>query len=142
LGLSIKNISNAHSTLSKYFNTQYPFANSSLKVDGLNIMFEDKGSLISADIKLQTKLRGIIEPFCETIDYGNDLMIYPKGREVNIVVDPHHQFGQPVIKDSNILAESIYRMYKANEELQFISELYEIDIKEVNDAVTFYQDVA
>jgi uncharacterized protein (DUF433 family) len=145
LGLTAQSISKSHIILAEYLNNPYPFANATLKTDRASIMFEHNDTLISADKKLQAKIKEVINPFCETIDYGLDLMaerMYPKGRNVDIVVDPHHQMGQPTIKDSNILAESIYKMYIANENPVFIAELYELEMKEVNDAIHFYKDAA
>jgi uncharacterized protein (DUF433 family) len=50
----------------------------------------------------------------------------------------HHQFGQPVIEKTNILAETIYDLHKAGESKQLLSRLYNISVKEVNDAVALF----
>jgi uncharacterized protein (DUF433 family) len=60
------------------------------------------------------------------------------GKEHQIVVDPHHQFGQPVIENTNLLAETIYDLCKAGEKKEMLSHLYNISVKEINDAVAFF----
>ncbi|WP_315818474.1 DUF433 domain-containing protein [Paraflavitalea speifideaquila] len=65
----------------------------------------------------------------------NDIGHWEKDR--HIVVDPHHQFGQPVIEKTNLLAETIYDLYNAGENKQFISRLYNVSVREINDAIDF-----
>lgn len=144
-GVKTQKINIAHDALSVYFNTPYPFAKSTLQTDGVRIMFEDRDALISADPKLQSKISEVIIPFCQKIDYGPDLLAkryFPKGKDNSIVIDPKHKFGQPTILHSNILAEVIYGLYLANEQPEFIAKLYEVSVNEVNDAISFYKDVA
>jgi uncharacterized protein (DUF433 family) len=58
------------------------------------------------------------------------------------VVDPHHQFGQPVIENTNLLADTIYSMYKKEEPVKLIARLYEITEKQVADAINFCKQAA
>lgn len=67
---------------------------------------------------------------------------YPAGKSNSIVVDPHHQFGQPVIKGTNVNTEVIFSMYQSGEPIKAIGILYDLTEKEVNDAVNFYRKAA
>ena len=140
-GVSVRNVAKAHEFLSKHLNTPYPFAMAEILVDDRKVLFKDTGILVGADIKLQTKIEKVIEPFCKKIQFGSDSLaekFYPKGKNIEVVIDPRHQFGQPTIDNSNILAETIYRMYLANEKPEFIAEIYELSVKEVKDAIFFF----
>ena len=90
-------------------------------------------------------MRQIIESFCKKIEFsGNSLAekYYPLGRSEHIVVDPHHQFGQPVVEKTNVLAETIYNMHSAGETNQFLSRLYDISVKEVEAAISLFNNKA
>ena len=67
---------------------------------------------------------------------------WPLGKDFNIVCDPHRKFGQPIINGTNIQAEAVYRMYLANEPIDFIAALYETSKKNVQDAITFNKTAA
>ncbi len=68
--------------------------------------------------------------------------LYPKGKNSSIVIDPHHRFGEPVIEDTNISAESIFSFYNAGESISTIASLYDISEKQVNDALDFFSIAA
>ena len=63
-------------------------------------------------------------------------------RQSKIVVNPHHQFGQPVIDGTNVMAAAIYSMYQSGEQVEQISYLYDLKIEWVNDAIQFYKQAA
>ena len=60
------------------------------------------------------------------------------GKDKHIIVDPHYQFGQPVIENTNILAETIFDLNQAGESPEFISRLYQLNVKEVEDAIALF----
>lgn len=101
----------------------------------------EDGTTLNADKTRQIALRQIIEAFCKKIEFsGNNLAqkYYPLGKNKPIVVDPHHQFGQPVIEKTNVLAETIYNMHGAGESKAFISRLYDISLNEVRAAIDLF----
>jgi uncharacterized protein (DUF433 family) len=55
-----------------------------------------------------------------------------------VVVNPHNQFGQPIIDGTNINAEMIFSMYQSGESEELIAHLYAIEPKAIKDAVQFY----
>ncbi len=59
-----------------------------------------------------------------------------------MVVDPHHQFGQPILHGTNINAEVIFSMYESGEPVESIGILYDLTKKQVNDAIFFYKKSA
>ncbi|MEQ1745370.1 MAG: DUF433 domain-containing protein [Saprospiraceae bacterium] len=147
-GVSISRIVKSHQLLREKFDTPYPFASYRIMTDGRAILFSPDGgaSIVSANTNLQYELKEIIEDFIKKIDFGKDdqfaLRLYPDGKRKNIVVDPHHQFGQPVVKGTNILASVLFSMFKGGESVDFIAEVYNLKKEQVKDAIQYYQKAA
>jgi uncharacterized protein (DUF433 family) len=148
-GVSSREILRVHDLLSDQFHTPYPFARkdviNQLRSDGKKILFEQKdGSIYTLDITKQFKL-GIIRDFFKNLDFGANSLatrLWPLGKDKSIVCDPHHQFGQPVISGTNIMAEAVFELYKAGEPTRFISELYNIAESKIIDAISFCKKAA
>jgi uncharacterized protein (DUF433 family) len=148
-GVQSKEILQAHELLSKEYDTYYPFANKlilkGIRTDGKKILFEQRdGSIHTIDAAKQFKL-GFIREFFKNLEFDNDYLairFWPMGKEKSIVCDPHHQFGQPIIKGTNILSEILYKMYLANEPIDFIASVYEVSIQRVKHAIEFHKKAA
>ncbi len=147
-GVKPKEILKAHEELSKIYDTKSPFATnrivSDMSTDGKRIYFTYKGEELCLDGKKQFNL-GFIQDFFKKIDFGDDELaskLWPLGRECSIVVDPQHHFGQPVLHGTNIVPDTIYTMYKAGDNESFISLVYNLTEKEVNDALKFCKQAA
>ena len=148
-GVSTRELIRAHEILSKDHNTSYPFATKSilegLRTDGKKVLFEQKdNSIYSVDSKKQFKLQ-FVKDFFKNLDFDSDLLAiryWPAGKDKSIVCDPHHQFGQPVIEGTNIQSETLFRLYQANEPVEFIAQLYELPIVIVENAIEFHKSAA
>lgn len=147
-GVPVSRIVKSHKLLRSKFDTPYPFASYRIMTDGRAILFSPDGgeSVVSAESGLQYNLKEVIEDFVKKIEFGDKDQIaqrlYPAGRDKSIVVDPHHQFGQPVIKGTNILAGVLYSMFQSGEKIDFIASVYGLNKKAVKDAIQFYQKAA
>ncbi len=147
-GVSMNQIVKSHQLLRDKFGTPYPFASYRIMTDGRAILFSpDEGaSIVSANTNLQYQLKEIIEDFVKKIDFGKEdqfaLRLFPSGKKSHIVVDPHHQFGQPVIKGTNILASVLFSMYRGGESIDFIANVYDLKKQQVRDAIQFLQKAA
>lgn len=142
MGVKTNKILKAHDVIAKELNTPYPFANQSLLSDGNNILYEFNNLIINADGTRQTNIRNIIRLFCEKIDFGNDDLAkryYPIGKKRSVVVDPHHQFGQPVIVGTNINTEVIFEMIDSGESINTLSQLYSVPKTAISDILFFYK---
>lgn len=142
LNVSTNRILTAHEDIASQLNTPYPFASSKMLTDGKNILFTmEDGTVVKADKSKQAAFKEIIKNFCKKIEFSEaDIAerFYPMGKDKKIIVDPHHQFGQPVIEDTNILAETVFDLYQAGESPEFISRLYQLKVKEVEDAIALF----
>ncbi|MFZ2322435.1 MAG: DUF433 domain-containing protein [Ignavibacteriaceae bacterium] len=144
-GVKTKIILKARNEIAKELNVEYPFATAGLLTDGKRIWYEFKNDIVNADGSSQTNFVKIIKSFAEKIEFrDNDLAkrFWPAGKESSIIIDPHHQFGQPVIQDTNVNAEVLFSMYRSGEPINSIGILYDLSEKEVNDAINFYRLVA
>jgi uncharacterized protein (DUF433 family) len=144
-GVSSKKILKAHKFLSKKFEIAYPFATYQIMTDGRTILFSpDEGErIVSASHELQLHITGIIEEFVKKIDFAEDnrlaMRYFPDGKGSSIVIDPERQFGQPIIMGTNILARTVYSMHISGETVEFIADVYDLSISQVNDAVHYWR---
>lgn len=150
-GISSTEIKKLHNTLSGVFNTKYPFAiahdffiesrrskspNAKAKK---NIYYSYFENLIKHDNKQQFSLR-FMEKFFERVEFNDDnlaVRFFPLENSKNVVVDPKHQFGQPVISGTNIKTQTLFSLYKGGETVEDISSLYNLPVDKVSDAIAF-----
>lgn len=145
LGVKPRTILAARQTIANETGLNYPFATSDILSDGRKIWYQLEDAIINADRTRQTNFIAIIEQFAKKIDFdGNHKAqkFFPQGRNSEVVVNPHHQFGQPVIDGTNINVENLYLMYQSGETVEFISHLYDLNTKSVTDAINFYKSAA
>lgn len=146
LGVKAKAILKARAYIAKELKLEYPFASSKLLTDGKRIWYKFQDDIINADGSSQTNFVKIIEEFATNVDFSSTTFLaekyWPFGKNLKIVVDPHRQFGQPVIEGTSINAEVIYSMYKSGEPIDAIAILYDLTEKEVNDAINFFRTAA
>jgi uncharacterized protein (DUF433 family) len=136
----------AHEEMANQLNTPFPFASAKLLTDGKSILYSlEDGTTVKADKSKQIALRQIIEDFCKKIEFSDTQLAkkyYPLGKNNSIVVDPHHQFGQPTIIDTNIMAETIYSLHSAGESNSFLSKLYQLSEKDIEAAISLFNNKA
>ncbi len=142
-GIQNKHIFKAHQQLSEIFNTPYPFANQdilgALRCDGRKLFLVTNDGIVSMDGSKQLNLK-LIKAFINKIEFGKDKLpsiLYPKGKQNAIVVDPKRQFGHPVINNTNVYPETVYNLFLAKEPIPFIAYTYQLTVKEVKDAIEY-----
>ncbi|MEX1269479.1 MAG: DUF433 domain-containing protein [Balneolaceae bacterium] len=141
-GVSFPTIKLAHSKLAELFGTKYPFAHAELMTDGKRIFHElMHDTLVELNEKQQLSFTKLVAPYCKKTDFQNKTHLaerfWPLGKNHNIVVDPHHSFGQPVISGTNTTVEAIISMLRAGESPEMIADLYELNRKDVKDVRLF-----
>jgi uncharacterized protein (DUF433 family) len=146
-GVSAFRVVKAHESIAKTLKTSFPFASSRIMTDGRVVLFSPKGevSLISADETLQLNLKEVIERYLLKIDFSEDDLaerFYPNGKNSSIVVDPHHQFGQPTVKGTNISVQALYSYHKGGESASLLSNLFELPEEQVREAIEFFSRAA
>lgn len=138
-----KQIKDFHDMLSKSLNTSYPFASVRVltptkKTHKSMIWYEYMGYYMKGDGKQQPYISSFVKPFLRQVEFGEDLIakrFFPLHHTENVVVDPMHQFGQPVINGTNLQTKTIHRLYEAGESKGNICILYDISENQVDDAI-------
>ncbi|HKO80004.1 MAG TPA: DUF433 domain-containing protein [Chitinophagaceae bacterium] len=145
LGVPTRQILKSRTAIAKDLQIPYPFASAKLLSDGKKIWFEFKDSIVNADGSKQTDFVEFIRKFANKIEFNSSKVaekFWPAGRKSDVVVNPHHQFGQPVLNGTNINAEVIFSMYESGEPVEALGILYDLTPKQVNDAIAFYKKSA
>jgi uncharacterized protein (DUF433 family) len=94
---------------------------------------------------MQTDFVEFIRKFANKIEFNSNKVaekFWPAGRKSDVVINPHHQFGQPVLNGTNINAEVIFSMYESGEPIEALGILYDLTPKQVSDAISFYKKSA
>jgi uncharacterized protein (DUF433 family) len=141
-GISAQKIQKHHTALSKELKTPFPFAKSKIQTDGKDVWHEIENELSKLDGKRQLSFKKILAPFLKNIEFDENQIAkryFPLGKKHKVVVDPNHQFGQPTILGTNIKTDVIYSLYKSKESKKNICELYNLQLKQVNDAISYYK---
>ena len=142
IGVSFPKIKLAHSKLSELLDTKYPFAHAELMTDGKSIFYKLlESSLLEVDEKQQLSFTDLVAPYCKKIDFQDKTQLaeryWPLGKDHQIVVDPHHSFGQPVIKGTNTTVETIYSMLNAGDSPEFVASIFDLNLNAVKDVMSF-----
>ena len=143
-GVSSTEIKKLHSELSVIHNTPYPFAKAhDFFVEGRKyktfVYYNYLDNLIKSDRKQQVSFK-FVEKFLEKVEFDdNNLAVrfFPLIDSRNVVVDPNHQFGQPVVQGTNIKTTTIYNLLLGGESEDFIARLYNLKHDQVKDAIRF-----
>jgi len=141
LGVTPKEILKSRAAMMKDLKIPYPFASEVLLTNGKKIWFEFKDSIVKADGSKQTDFVEFIREFAGKIEFNSNKIaekFWPAGKQSDVVINPHNQFGQPVLNGTNINAEVIFSMYESGEPVDAIGILYDLTKKQVNDAISFY----
>ncbi|MGH2638493.1 MAG: DUF433 domain-containing protein [Rhabdochlamydiaceae bacterium] len=142
--LSISKINKARESMAEALSTPYPFASNRVLADTKHIWYDRLGDLVNADKTHQLNFKEIVEPLLDKIEFEGDVAsrFFPLGKKVDVVVDPHHQFGQPIVKNTNIRVETLGRMKAGGESRRNLCWLYDLSAKQVNDALRYYKQAA
>jgi uncharacterized protein (DUF433 family) len=145
LGVTPKEILKSRTAMMKDLKIPYPFASEVLLTNGKKIWFEFKDSIVKADGSKQTDFVECIQQFASKIEFNSNKIaekFWPVGKQSDVVINPHNQFGQPILNGTNINAEVIFSMYESGEPIEAIGILYDLTKKQVNDAISFYKKSA
>lgn len=148
-GYTSQYIKTFHQNLAKNMETPYPFASIRVvdpkkahsKTKHSKIWYEYMGELMRNDRINQSTISGFVKPFLRQVEFGDNQLakrFYPLHHTKNIVVDPLHQFGQPVINGTNLQTKTIYRLHDAGETKNNICILYDVNENQVDDAIRLH----
>jgi uncharacterized protein (DUF433 family) len=140
----------AVNVLMERWGTQCPLAVRGLFTDGRRLIMELRGQgRISARLFEELPNGQLVFDFASKfftahIDYEAELARYywPLGKEKGIVLDPHRNFGRPILHESRVPTEPLYQMYCAGESVEAIAEWYGVTPHGVNAAILYERPLA
>ncbi len=122
----------------------YPLSRVKFKSFGSRIVAE---ALDEAEMPLAFELDSgqfLLEPFLERLvgclDYSDietACRWWPLGKDVEVILDPHRRFGEPVITESTIPTAALAGAFKAEGSIKAVAHWYGISEKSVGDALKY-----
>jgi uncharacterized protein (DUF433 family) len=141
-GVSPLTLRNCRTELSERFDTEYPFALQGLLVNGRK-MVKEMGETVYLELgnNGQQAFEELISPFCKKIDFDMTTKLaeryFPQNNDKNVVVDPRHAFGRPVISGTNITTEALNSLARGGDRLEDIADDYGLTLDQVQSALRF-----
>jgi uncharacterized protein (DUF433 family) len=141
-GFSMHKVRSFRTELAHRFQTEFPFALRGLLTVSSHRLLKELGddALLELGTSGQTAFEKVLGPFCEKLDFDSTSNLaarfFPNGRNSNIVVDPRHAFGQPVIIGTNLTTAALASRLRGGEsesELANDFNLTEQQVREVRD---------
>jgi len=130
--------------LEAQLNVTHPLAHEEFRTDGISLFIERYGNLINASAQGQTQLKAVLTQHLERIepdDSGLAIKLYPFTRSDEahnpriVVIDPRIAFGRLVIDGTGIPTSIIAERYKAGDSLQDLTEDYDCDLSQIEEAI-------
>ena len=124
----------------KELHTAYPLASLKFKVGGRDVFVERGGHLLDV---LRRKggqaWSEVLEPFLETLDYGEAFANrwWPLGKERAVVVDPEYGFGLPALAHSGVRTDIIFERFQAGDPPEQIAQDFNLAADAVEQALEF-----
>ncbi len=145
LGITLKKIREARQELAERYENPFPFAYHGIVSSGKQLLVEIEHEMPDAFLELgtigQTAFKKVMEPFCKKLDFHPETKLvtryWPNGKKSSVVVDPHHGYGRPTIKGTNIATETIAQLIRAGESEANIAAMYELNEKQVSDVLKY-----
>lgn len=138
-GVSRKEIIESYKKAQKELKKDHPFA-TRFTTDGQYILADNRKILLAVRSE-QFEFREILEQnIYEGIEFENDI---PKSWKPfldlqNIILDPLYKYGQPIVKEYNILTKTLFDTYVAeNKNIKTVSEWFDIPTHLIQEAVDF-----
>lgn len=127
-----------------------PLIDRQFKTNGIDLFVEHASKLLNVSRQGQEALRGEFELALARIErdnQGNPIKLFPYSRTSDraatqpksVVIDPRLSFGRPVLTHSAVPTEVIYDRFQAGDSLEDMALDYNVDEKEIEEALRFEQ---
>lgn len=142
LGISSATLRKIRQELGNRYATEFPFALEGLLVNGRKMLRQfGNDALLELGANGQQAFEQIVEPFCQRIDFDQHTChaerYFPLGENRQVVVDPKHSFGRPVVTGTNITTETLYSLHASGEQPEDLANEYELSTSQVSSAIEF-----
>lgn len=142
-GVSLQAIRFAIDFAHEKFQISRPLASQAFKTDGQEILMsavENDGEYVSLSKKHpgQKVFKDILAQSLSDLEYEGELVARWRPRNFPaIVIDPERHFGDPILDRYGISTGVLKAEYAIFKDPKYLSELYEIPLREVNLAIRF-----
>jgi uncharacterized protein (DUF433 family) len=127
-----------------------PLIDSQFKTNKIDLFVEHTSKLLNVSRQGQEALRGEFELALARIErdnQGNPIKLFPYSRTSDrtvmqpksVVIDPRLSFGRPVLTESAVPTEVIYDRFQGGDSLADMALDYNVDEKEIEEALRFEQ---
>lgn len=149
-GVSLQAIRLASSHARAMYDQSYPFTCTRFQTDGRSIfatVLDETGDESLLDlVRKQYTFREVIRPSLyagiEYSDSGKAERWYPQKRNRKIVLDPHRNFGKPVLTDYGVDTSVLRQAWETEgENSRFVAAIYQIPVAAVEAAIQFEQRI-
>ncbi len=148
-GVTWKVLRAAHEVARIRYGSEHPFCTRAFATDGKHIIEALKNSANQIEYeeiaKTQKVFAAVVHPFIKDLEFSSDkglLRWWPLGTKRGVVLDPHRQFGQPIVSDAGVATEILYLALKAGQSTRDVANWYEVQESAVRDAVDFEEWLA
>jgi uncharacterized protein (DUF433 family) len=144
-GVSLQAIRYALELAETRFEVSRPLATRSFKLLGSEILMdaiENDGQLVSLSRKNpgQKVFSEIVRQSLNDLDYENDYVVrWRPTLAAHVVLDPKRLFGTPILDDFGLSTQTIFREYLEFQDVRYLSKIYEVPLRYINDAIRFEQ---
>ncbi len=141
----LSNIRSAVDWLRRETGMAHPLAELDIHTDGMNLLINRVGELVSASERGQVVIREIVERFLRRIErdaHGIPIQFYPFTHEESsaetpkdVIIDPNIAFGRPVVQGTRVSTSIVFERYKGGESLTAIAHDYDLELRPVEEAL-------
>ncbi|PCH95005.1 MAG: DUF433 domain-containing protein [Rhodobacteraceae bacterium] len=142
-GLSLQSIRFAIELAQKKFNIDRPLSSATFNTDGTEIFMEAleyETGLFSMDKRSagQKVFKEVIGQSLLDLEYEGIRPVRWKPRKnKHVVIDPTRAFGDPILSEYGVSTKTLADEYKLFSDYKYLSNIYEIPIKQIKDAINF-----
>jgi uncharacterized protein (DUF433 family) len=146
-GISWATLRAARQELVERFATTHPFALRGFLTDGKRLLRElGDQALLELGTGGQTAFERVIGPFCKRLDFDASTQLasrfYPAESGRDIVIDPHHAFGRPVVQGTNVTTEALACLIRGGERIEDVALDFRLEPGQVETAWRFEERLA
>lgn len=148
-GVTWKEIRAAAACAAELANSTHPFSTKKFKTDGRKIfakLQERGGNLrILQLVEQQYAIGEVLDPLLYAgIEFRNLDVIrwFPMDPSRRVVVDPTIAFGQPVVRPEAVPTRTLFRAYRADQEVDVVAKAYSVSKSSVLAAVEYETHLA
>ncbi len=135
------------------FDTTHPFSTQAFRTDGRTVLVEiTKSGELHGETKFldlcrnQFAIREVLAPYLyKGLEFSADDTVirwWPMNRTRRIVIDPARSFGQPIVNAGGIPTAVIIRAFRAEDSIPRVAAWFEIEERDVRDAIEFEKRLA